>query len=299
MATFNGSAWLARQLDSILSQRDVLVTVDVRDDGSVDGTREVVANYALRDPRVRLRAELGGGRGAAANFFSLMLGADLTDADYIAFSDQDDEWLPDKLARAVACLRERAVEGYSAGVRAHWPDGRSSVLVQNPVQRDADYLFEGAGQGCTFVLGRALFERIHAALRTHRAALERLHYHDWTLYALARTMNAKWYFDQRATMIYHQHGGNDTGARTSGAGVRKRWDQIRKGWYRGQVSGIANLVLACNPADLRARQWVATRIERRPGVRGTLRRLRFVATSGRRRAVDRLILTLAVLLGFL
>lgn len=96
LAAYNGMQWLPEQLDSILSQVGVDVTVYVSTDRSSDGTYAWVCDVADTDPRVvpLTYGEVFG--GAAKNFFRLLRDVDLEPFDYIAFADQDDIWLPDK-----------------------------------------------------------------------------------------------------------------------------------------------------------------------------------------------------------
>ena len=94
--THDRAALLSTTLRSVLWQRDVELEAIVVDDGSSDGTSEVVAR--LGDPRVRLvRNETPQGVSAARN-----RGAAEAKARWLAFCDDDDLWAPDKLARQVA-----------------------------------------------------------------------------------------------------------------------------------------------------------------------------------------------------
>ncbi len=300
LAARNGGQWIGQQIDSVLAQVGVDVRLLVRDDGSTDDTRDVVSALMAAHPRITLAEDHRATGSASANFFALTACADLEPFDYVAFCDQDDSWQPNKLERAVRRLREEGAAGGSAAVLARWSDGRSKVLSQSPATRHADYLFEGAGQGCTFVFDVGVFARLRDELARQSGMLPRLHYHDWSLYALVRTFGLRWTFDPEPTMVYRQHDGNDTGARDSGAGIMRRLELIRTGWYRAQVAAVAELVLRVNPADAAAARWIgldASTARRRWG--GRVRRLAFVARHGRRRALDRAILVAAVALGYL
>lgn len=299
LASRNGEEYISQQVSTLLRQSSVALKIFVRDDNSTDRTREVVSRLAGADDRVALWGEHEAKGSAAANFFELILGSDVAEFDYVAFCDQDDEWNPDKLARAISRLRSSGAAGYSAGVEAFWPDGRKKRLIQNVAQRGADYLFEGAGQGCTFVMTAQFFSEIQKTLRAHRDRLRNLHYHDWTVYALARAQGRKWYIDDVATMAYRQHSSNDTGARGSFSGIKRRASLIASGWYQRQVNGMVDLILAVRPDDPSARAWRALSSPDARGLSGRMRRLAFVAVKGRRRPLDRGILMLAVIFGYL
>jgi rhamnosyltransferase len=300
LAMRNGADVLNRQLRSVLVQEGVDVHLDVRDDGSTDASRELVSDLAAYDSRVRLRADHDASGSAAGNFFRLIAGAQLANFTHVAFSDQDDEWHLNKLKRAAMRMDGEAADGYSAGVEALWPDGRKKILIQHADPSGADHLFEGAGQGCTFVMTVTFFSTVQATLQLHRSSLAKIHYHDWTIYALARTLGHRWVIDDAATMTYHQHGGNDTGARGSTGSILWRLSRIADGWYASQVDAIAGLMHAVSPTDPMASKWLQLVSARdQAGWRGRWQRLQFVATHGRRRRVDRTVLLGAVLLGYL
>ena len=94
--THDRAALLPTTLRSVLWQRDVELEAIVVDDGSSDGTGEVLDR--LGDPRVRLvRNETPQGVSAARN-----RGAARVKARWLAFCDDDDLWAPDKLARQIS-----------------------------------------------------------------------------------------------------------------------------------------------------------------------------------------------------
>ncbi|HSI48434.1 MAG TPA: glycosyltransferase [Ideonella sp.] len=293
LAARNGAAVIERQIVSVLAQRDVSVVINVRDDGSSDATREIVAMLAAADTRICLLADNEPSGSASGNFFRLVAAANADTFDLVAFSDQDDEWFPNKLERAVQGLARSQAQGYSAATLARWPNGRERVLSQKTRQRAADYLFEGAGQGCTFVMTTRLFHQFRDAILRHPGAAAALHYHDWAVFALARSLGMDWHIDHEAVMIYQQHDANDTGARSSFSGVVRRLVAIREGWYRGQIHAICHFVLACHPSDVWAARWLG--LSERRGLVAACGRLMFIARHGRRRLSDRLVQAAAVM----
>lgn len=100
--TYNRERVLARALDSVLAQTFESYEVLVVDDESKDGTSGMVAEYAGRDSRIRyLRQPQNGGVSAARN-----RGIREARAEFIAFLDSDDEWLPTKLEQQVDRFRK-------------------------------------------------------------------------------------------------------------------------------------------------------------------------------------------------
>ena len=103
LSTYNGAPYLAQQLDSILAQTVSDWRLLVRDDGSTDGTKAILDDYARRYPeRIRLM-ESDGNAGCVRSFERLLAAAE---ADYICFADQDDVWLENKLAHLMATMKE-------------------------------------------------------------------------------------------------------------------------------------------------------------------------------------------------
>jgi glycosyltransferase involved in cell wall biosynthesis len=102
MATYNGEKYLDQQIQSILNQSRPPAEFIVCDDLSTDGTVAILEKYAQQN---KLRYVVNDYRlGLVANFKKAVSLAD--DANYIALSDQDDEWLNDKLEKSAALLRQ-------------------------------------------------------------------------------------------------------------------------------------------------------------------------------------------------
>jgi glycosyltransferase involved in cell wall biosynthesis len=98
--TFNRASLLGGALDSIQSQSMGDWECIVVDDGSTDGTPDLVASRAVADRRIRLlRIEHAGSPGRSRN-----IGIRASCGDLVAFLDDDDLWLPGKLASQVVLL---------------------------------------------------------------------------------------------------------------------------------------------------------------------------------------------------
>lgn len=92
MATFNGEKYLKEQMDSILNQLSPNDELVVSDDGSTDGTLEILAEYAKKDERIKIFE--GPKKGLIANFEHAI---EQTKGDIIFLADQDDVWLAGKV----------------------------------------------------------------------------------------------------------------------------------------------------------------------------------------------------------
>jgi rhamnosyltransferase len=178
---------------------------------------------------------------ASANFFRLIAEVDRPEAEYFALSDQDDIWLSGKIQRAVDCMVSSGADGYSGPVTAVWPDGRSKFIDKHPRMSVRDFFFEGPGPGCTFVLRRELFLTLQQFVRDNRRILRSVYYHDWLIYAFARSNGYRWYIDSEAHMLYRQHGANDTGANIGFSAAWLRARKVWSGWARTQAYLIADV----------------------------------------------------------
>jgi glycosyltransferase involved in cell wall biosynthesis len=94
LTTYNGEKYLHEQLDSIVNQTHCNLEILVCDDASTDSTPQIIREYAARDARITpvLHAQ---NIGLHANLES---GLRAARGDYLAISDQDDIWLPEKIA---------------------------------------------------------------------------------------------------------------------------------------------------------------------------------------------------------
>jgi rhamnosyltransferase len=293
LAAYNGAKWIAEQVDSILDQANVDVRLVISDDGSTDDTLGQVARFA-DDERVIILSPPARTGSAAQHFLWLIRNTPADGFAFISFADQDDIWHKDKLIRGCLILKNSDAVGYSCAVTAHWSDGRERTLHQSNVLTNSDFLFEGAGQGCTFVLSVDFYCRLRVFFLQSPTRTDDLHYHDWAVYALSRSWNLAWVFDERPMMKYRQHASNDTGARISLSGIRKRLSLLNNGWYLRQLFAIAELCFTAAPSCPIIAKWHRTLFQPRGCLR-TCRIAWFCLRGGRRRISDRIILVGAVL----
>lgn len=117
LATYNGSAFLEQQLESLVNQAYSHWHLWVRDDGSTDQTPALLAAFAQRWPqKVTVVSDTLGNLGIRGNFGRLM---ELSQAPYAMFCDQDDVWLPQKIEESLKAMH---------GLEARW-GGEGPLLV--------------------------------------------------------------------------------------------------------------------------------------------------------------------------
>jgi glycosyltransferase involved in cell wall biosynthesis len=130
MPVRDGGVHLVAAVESILGQTLTALELVVVDDGSTDGTAELLAQYADRDRRVRVVPRPAVGLGAA-----LRAGCDVARADLLARMDADDVALPDRLTRQVAFLtRHPAVAMVGSAVT--YVDPAGAPIKVGPVPPD-------------------------------------------------------------------------------------------------------------------------------------------------------------------
>ncbi len=203
LATYNGAAFLPELLDSLDRQTHPWRLL-WRDDGSTDATPALL--------RARHGAEeLPGGErlGVLDGFMALLRAA----SGPVAFCDQDDVWLPEKLARGAAAVAGAAPALYCA--RQVLVDAGLRRLGESEVIRHAGFpqaLTQNIAAGCTIVMNPAAAALV-AASRPPRSNL-----HDWWSYLLVAAAGGRIVCDATPTVLYRQHGGNAVGAPTHRVG---------------------------------------------------------------------------------
>lgn len=100
LCAYNGADFLAATVDSALAQTYSAFELIVIDDGSTDGSPELLRKYS--DPRVRTIRQRNLGAAAA-----LQTGIEIARGKYVALLDQDDLWEPDKLECHVDVLESK------------------------------------------------------------------------------------------------------------------------------------------------------------------------------------------------
>ena len=256
LATYNGAAYLAPQLDSLLAQTHTHFRLLVSDDGSTDDTLAILRRYEGAFGGRMVLLPQGQPSGGVARNFERLMQASAADgrAEWIAFCDQDDVWLPEKTARLLAALQ--ALEqrtGADAPCLVH-----SDLTV---VDQDLDVISPSFAAyqridpaditprtllsvnqvtGCATLINRALLQ---LALPLPPEAVM----HDWWLAVLSGSGARQ--FLPEPLVLYRQHGRNQIGARDrglpsrltrlarDGGGVLKRVRQLGRG-TRAQAGAL-------------------------------------------------------------
>jgi len=247
LAAYNGMAFIAEQIESILLQKNVAVQIFISVDLSTDRTEYRLAEWALTESRLTLLPFGKRFGGAGPNFYRLLRDVDLSDFNYVSFADQDDIWHPEKLWRAHSLMTEQRALGYSSNFTAFWPAGEERFVNKARPQRTYDFLFESAGPGCTYVLHSSLAIQLQNMVRTEVGRIKNAEYHDWLFYAFARSHNFPWVIDSWSSMRYRQHANNQIGVNAGWASFIYRSQKVLSGHAFHQSLLISDL---CNATRL-------------------------------------------------
>lgn len=239
LATHNGAAHLPAQLHSFTRQTRLPDLLLVSDDGSGDATRDILADFARTAP-FEVRVTDGPCRGYGRNFAAL-LAQTPAGTGHVALSDQDDIWLPHKLARA--CARLDDLSGPTLYGSRSWeaadeaaPRRLSRGLTCPPSFRHA--LARNYAGGNTMVLNRAGADLMRHAAR-HLVADP---VHDWWIYQVITGCGGRAIFDDEPGLIYRQHGANQIGANGGARAILRRARGLAGGQYRTWTdANLANL----------------------------------------------------------
>ena len=242
LASYNGVKYIKEQIDSILNQKEVDVTIFISDDLSTDKTIEYLQDiYKDFKNIVYLPSGLKFG-GAGKNFFRLIRDVDFSSFDFISFVDQDDIWYEDKLIRAIKTIEDKQIDAYSSNVLAFWEDGKEMIINKSSSQARYDYLFEAAGPGCTYVLKKDLAISLQKFISENWENVNKVELHDWFIYAFARENNYKWHIDEKPSMRYRQHTSNQVGANDGLKAKLKRLKKVFSSWYREEIIKIIKVL---------------------------------------------------------
>jgi glycosyltransferase involved in cell wall biosynthesis len=242
LSTYNGEAYLDALLDSLAAQIETDWVLYWRDDGSTDGTvAKLTAWTAGRAIRV---TEPPGNLGVTRSFMTLLRAAG--DHPLIAFADQDDVWLPEKLAWGAAGLA--GIEGPALYCARQILVDRSLTRIglSAPLAGPAAFpasLTQNIATGNTVVLNAAAIALVAASEPPPKT------WHDWWCYLLVTAAGGRVVRDDRGVILYRQHAENVIGAPISAP--RRALAAFRRGPGAFMTGFRANVeALSAQPAVL-------------------------------------------------
>jgi glycosyltransferase involved in cell wall biosynthesis len=212
MATFNGSKFIAEQLDSILAQTYTDWELIIRDDLSTDDTVSIIQKYVQADSRIKLLSLDGKHGSATVNFSVLFDYAYTLRTPYVMFADQDDIWKKNKIENSLSFIEQQEFKSKAGqpilvyGSLEYVDDSGNAISQELKMPDALDFnilLTENHAYGCTMILNRALIDKI-------RHIPETAENHDYWVALVACTLG-KAVLNPAKLISYRQHASNVSG----------------------------------------------------------------------------------------
>lgn len=233
LSVYNGSRWLQDQLDSILYQSFTSWKLIIRDDGSQDDSIRIVSQYVSNHPNKITLINDNHGNVGVKNSFNFLL--KYADTSYIAFCDQDDYWMPEKLSKLVHLMKAKEINNgdkFPLLVHSDLEITDENLIMINPsffgftglspqYSKSHVILFKNISPGCSMLINQALL--LKAGDVPANAIM-----HDYWFVLVARYFG-KIFFYEESLVKYRQHGKNTLGAVKSS---RLGWKDIYNNFFR-------------------------------------------------------------------
>lgn len=232
LATFNGARYLNEQLDSLRRQSWSKIDVWVADDYSTDGSLKILEQAQGRWSKGKFLIIKGANSRSSADTFRYLIAKVPSRYQFVAFCDQDDIWIPEKIENAIAaigsktpdpkvyCSRTRLVDETGTDI------GLSAAFTKVPQFRNA--LVQSIAGGNTMVMNCAAF-----ALLKETASRTSFVSHDWWTYMIVTGAGGKIIYSRQADTLYRQHSENSVGSNEGIAAILARFLWLLRGRFRG------------------------------------------------------------------
>ena len=231
LCIFRGKHFLEEQLDSIAQQTHTNWKLYISDDGDCEESLRIIEKFSRRFEPVRIVFIEGPKQGFVANFLSLTCDPAI-DADYFAYSDQDDIWHKNKLEVAIQRLGEFKGETPSLYCsRTVIVDQKNEEIGLSPLFNKSpsfvNALVQNIGGGNTM-----LFNRKARYLAVQVGSKIPVITHDWWMYLLICGVDGKVIYDATPSLRYRQHGSNLVGCNITWTARLYRIYMLLKGRFK-------------------------------------------------------------------
>lgn len=208
MSTYNAEKYLRQQLDSILNQQtDMIISILVRDDGSADGTVDILAEYGQKYGISILK---GDNLGTTRSYYELINARDKK-CDFYALSDHDDVWFPEKLKTAHNVIIESGLDVNQPILFASrsvitneylTPIGMTRAIPKGTSFYNA--MIQNVAAGHTQVVNKVLMRIIADSYSSNISVV------DWWIYQIASAIGVVIFYN-KPLVLYRQHDDNQLG----------------------------------------------------------------------------------------
>lgn len=239
LASYNGEKYIDEQIASIVAQTHRNWKIYVSDDGSSDGTVSLFERWLAVLGPSRFEIRRGPSKGYVRNFMSLVHDSRIR-ANFYAYSDQDDIWLPNKLSSALIALGVCQLDkpalycGRTAYISSSGEAcGFSVIRHHEPSFRNA--LVECIAGGNTMVYNSILRDALITTGVVDTIS------HDWWTYLLVTGVGGCVIYDREPLVLYRQHRDALVGGNTGFIARLRRFVRA----CRGQLIHYSNINLVC------------------------------------------------------
>lgn len=220
LSAYNGEKYIKEQVDSILNQINVNIKLIIRDDGSNEQFRKILAKYAEYDKRIAVI--YGDNKGVVSSFLELIETA--PESDYYALADQDDVWYEDKLQRAVEMLEmEKKETALLYAANQNHVDKNRKFLIKHfesePQISLTQELFGNKFSGCTMVFNSKFLELMQNDKHLREIAFFRMH-DTWMMFLAL--IYGKFIYDKMPVMDFRRHGNNVSNGGISSESIKTK-----------------------------------------------------------------------------
>jgi glycosyltransferase involved in cell wall biosynthesis len=196
LCTYNGERFLKEQIDSIVNQTYPDLEIIISDDCSADSTRAIINNYRNFDNIKIIFNEKN--KGFTKNF---EFAATLASGNYLAFSDQDDIWLPEKIEKLYHAISKyslvysdsKLINDSGAFLNKKLSDFRK---FKKTIHDSRGFAFFNVVSGHTILIKKELL--------LNALPIPDGYYHDWWLAYQAANLKGAIFLDEALT-LYRQH----------------------------------------------------------------------------------------------
>lgn len=213
MSTYNGEKYLLEQVESIMKQKNVNVSLAIRDDGSSDGTVDILKSIQNHN---NITVHFGKNVGYKKSFLWL-LNKYKDNAPYISFADQDDLWLPSKLEKAINMLETCNSNKYClyySGLNV--VDEKLNKIGEKKLNDRLLTLGSSITRsnipGCTMVFNQHLAKKVSLFGLNNDIA------HDTLVQLVCLSLNGTIHYDENSYILYRRHSSVVT---NTGKGVKR------------------------------------------------------------------------------
>ena len=222
LATYNGEHYIKEQIDSILNQTNKNFDLYIRDDNSVDKTKEIIKEYMKLHKNIFLIENYNfiENHGASNNFLNLISFLKTKQSyKYYMFSDQDDVWNENKIEKTLKEMKNTERVNGDIPILVHTDlmvvNQKLEILddsffnyrcLNSSINKINRLIIQNNVTGCTMMINRLLFDKIPVNKNTIKIAM-----HDWWITLIACSFG-KISFLNESTIKYRQHEKNVVGA---------------------------------------------------------------------------------------